>query len=95
MSEQDVENLEDSAIGKCIRLKRNLAAVQMIAAEKAEEMRALANHLTKNPEMITVQSYDWLQADSIQAVVSDIKRAQAELAEANDAARALGVTIPQ
>jgi hypothetical protein len=94
MSEQDVENLEDLALAKCIRLKRNLAAVQKIADAKAEEMHALARDLTKNPEIITVQSYDWLQADSIKAIVSDIQRAQSELAEANDAARALGVTIP-
>jgi hypothetical protein len=96
MTEADMELREDVALAKCIRLKRVLASTRREAIKTAEEMAGLAEQLRKGEwYKFSPESYGWLKPEGLQKCLHDIQLAENELAEANDAARVLGVTLPE
>ncbi len=93
MTEQDVENAEDLATAKVIRLRRILGTAQSKLNTIANEMEFVAKQL-RGERNAALDTHDWLKSENITKAVADVELAESELAQANDALTALGVAAP-
>jgi hypothetical protein len=97
MTEENVQDLQDKALGQYIRLKNNLAATKERIGGAAKEMEALALDLKNKPFSHWLDSpfhkFVWLDSEGLARLLADVLRAEKELETARNKAISLGAPV--
>jgi hypothetical protein len=97
MTEENVQDLQDKALGQYIRLKHNLAATKERIGATAREMESLALDLKNKPFGYwlesTPQKYAWLDSEGLSRVLAEVLRAEKDLETARNKAISLGARV--
>ena len=97
MTEENVQDLQDRALGQYIRLKNNLAATKERIGAAAKEMESLALDLKNKPFShwleFTPNKYAWLDSEGLSRILAEVLRAEKDLEVARNKAISLGVSV--
>lgn len=97
MTEENVQELQDKALGQYTRLKATLAAAKARIEKTGSEMSQVASELRSKPAQhwigFSFANYPWLNGEAIQKLAHDLETAQKEVEDAKIKAINLGVTI--
>lgn len=94
MTEADMGGREDLALAKCLRTARELESARFAVKQISDEIKALAEQLTKNPFILSLENYEWLSPGRLRLLIGDVEKAEQASAQARDAAALLQVTLP-
>jgi len=98
MTEENVQESQDKALGQYTRLKANLAAAKARIEKTGSEMSAVGSDLRSKPAQhwigFSFASFPWLNKDAIQKLAHDLETAEKEVDAARIKAINLGVAIP-
>lgn len=97
MTEKNVQEIQDAALGQYTRLKQTLAAAEQRLRSVTATMSAVASQLSRRDaeELVTFafEGNDWLNVGVIQALAKDVVKAKQEMGNAREKAVNLGVAI--
>lgn len=97
MTEENVQDLQDKALGQYIRLKNNLAATKERIGNTAREMESVALDLKNKPFSHWLdspfQKYAWLNSEGLSRILAEVLRAEKDLETARNKAVSLGAAI--
>jgi len=97
MTEDNVQELKDKALGQYTRLKADFAAAKARIEQTGEEMSRVGSELRTRPAQhwigFSFSSYPWLNKDAIQKLAHDLETAEQEASQAKIKAINLGVAI--
>ena len=98
MTEQDIQDKQDKALGKFMRQKQILAAAETEWQETCRKIKKTGEELQlKSPEQLQgfqFSTQDWLNVEALQRRANDMIKAKQELDQAKIEATNLGVSIP-
>jgi hypothetical protein len=98
MTEKDVQETQDAALGQYMRLKQNAAVAETRLKEVSARMSKVASELYRRDaeELVsfTFESYAWLNPEVIRALAQDVIKAKQEAQNAREKAVQVGVAIP-
>jgi hypothetical protein len=97
MTEENVQDLQDKALGQYIRMKKNLAVTKERIGHAAKEMESLALDLKNKPFSHWLDSpfhkYVWLDSEGLSRLLAEVLRAEKDLETARSKAMSLGAAI--
>jgi len=98
MTEENVQEMQDKALGQYTRLKQTLAQTDARVKAISKEMREISYELESKPSSHFIgmnwESKTWLNIEAVKAALADVERARREMQTAKDKAISLGVAIP-
>ncbi len=99
MTDENVQDLQDKAVGQYTRLKQALTAAKTRMAKTGKEMESVGCDLLnrRTPEWVgfVFESYPWLNHEYIKNLAQEIVTAEREVNDAKTKAVQLGVAPPE
>jgi hypothetical protein len=94
MTEQETQQVKDTALARCIRLKRNASVANEALNQTADALEAVARVL-RSPQRadFVFENRLWLNADALYRLIADADKAQQDYADARAVAASLGEAI--
>ena len=99
MTEENVQELQDKALGQYTRLKKNLPAARERLETVGKEMSNVGSDLRNKPVQHWIgfkfASFSWLNVSTLEQLASDIQTAENEVQQAKIKAINLGVALSE
>lgn len=96
MTEKDVHETQDAALGRYMRLKRTHAIALERATVIAREMSDFSSELRGGARKFMMPGFQmpaWINREIVAQLISDISTAETEMQKARDHAMTLGVAL--